>query len=182
MAAGNFVGEFQTRTFERAVRLARQFEVDAQLLRLGFNQGRLLLDLVEFGAQCLVGRARLVEHAGEAGGLRFFLLERTQRCVERLDDLVEGFLELVEFADLAAGVGQQVAQNLVFLAHARAVVGEIPDGGVIAVAISTPGAGLATPAAEQFRQLYKATYTELRYYIPLRIETHAAHRCAPHRR
>ena len=153
MAAGNFVGEFQTRTFERAVRLARQFEVDAQLLRLGFNQGRLLLDLVEFGAQCLVGRARLVEHAGEAGGLRFFLLERTQRCVERLDDLVEGFLELVEFADLAAGIAQQITQRLVFLAHARTDVGKILDDVVVAVAVTAPGADLAALPTEQIRQL-----------------------------
>jgi len=78
-----------------------------------FERGRLLFDLVEFAAQRLVSRARLVEHTGQAERLRLFLLERAQRRVERRDDLVEGFLEFVEFADLAAGVGQQVAQNFV---------------------------------------------------------------------
>jgi hypothetical protein len=75
-AGGDFIGEFQARAFERAVRLARQFEVDAQFLGFGFERGCLLLDLVEFGAQRLVGRARLVEHAVEAQRLRLFLLER----------------------------------------------------------------------------------------------------------
>src|SRR5664279_818074 len=174
-ADGDFIGEFQARAFERAVRFARQFEVDAQFFGVRFERGCLFLDPVEFGAQRLVGRARLVEHAGEAQRLRLFLLKCAQRAVERRDELVEGFLELVEFADLAAGIGQEVAQNLVFLAHARADVGETLDGMMAAIAIFAPGADLTALAAEQIRQLRhdKAPNPTPRVYFTRLLYTYA---------
>ncbi len=137
---GNFVGHLEARAFERAALLARQFEVLAQPLGFDFERGRLLLDLVEFLAQRLVGGARFLQHAGQAERLRLFLLERTQGGVERDDQLVEGLLEFVELADLASGVGQQIAQRFVFLADAGADVGESLDVDVAtaAIAVSRP--------------------------------------------
>src|SRR6185312_10124669 len=90
--------------------------------------------------------------------LRFFLLERAQRGVERGDQLVEGALEVVELADLAPGIAQQVAQGLVFLAHTRANRGQIFGAVVLAVtvAIGRPLAGLVVAfafAAKKIRQL-----------------------------
>jgi hypothetical protein len=111
-------------------------------------------------AQRLVSGARFVEPAAEIERERLFLLERAQRRVERLHQLLEGLLEVVELADLAAGVAEEIAQGFVFLAHARADVGESLDAdGGAAVAI-TGGAergesvadGVAL-AAEQIRQL-----------------------------
>ncbi len=176
---------------ERAALFARQFEIFLQPFGFRFQRGRLALDLVEFGAQRLVRGARLVQHAGEADRLRFFLLERTQRGVERGDQFVEGLLEIVELADLAAGIGQQAAQFLVFLAHARADVGQIFDADMAAVAVAVRGArrqraGLAL-AAEQIRKLrhdkrlptrtpqnstrQSTCLALLRYYIPLLMGT-----------
>src|SRR5262249_539011 len=97
------------------------------------------------------------QHARQAQGLRFFLFERAQRAVERGYQLVECRFEIIEFADLAAGVGQEVAQNLVFLAHARADVRQVFDAdGVAAVPVSATarfvGPGPAFPA-KKVRQL-----------------------------
>jgi hypothetical protein len=138
-AGGNAVEQFDARAFQATVGFARQFKVLAQLLGFAFERGRLALDLVEFGAQRVVRRPRFGEHAGKAQSLRLFQFERAQCRIERRDDLVEGILEFVEFADLAAGVAQQVAQGFVFLAHARAGIGKILGGDIaagIAVAIA----------------------------------------------
>src|SRR5664280_2341883 len=178
-ADGDFIGEFQARAFERAVRFARQFEVDAQFFGVRFERGCLFLDPVEFGAQRLVGRARLVEHAGEAQRLRLFLLERAQRAVERRDDLFEGFLELVEFADLAAGIAQQITQRLVFLAHARTDVGKILDDVVAPLPLPRPALISPLFRPNKFDNFaitrpptQRHVYTLLRYYISMPIETY----------
>jgi hypothetical protein len=199
---GDVVAEFEARAFQPAVGFARQLEILAQLFGLGFERRRLAFDLVEFGAQRFIGRARLLQHAGQAERLRFFPFQCAQRAIERRDDLVEGFLEFVELADLAAGVGQQVAQDLVFLAHARADVGKILDVDMVAVAIAALVAqagrklvGFAALPAKQIRQLShdnasnpyateNAQQCTLRYYIPLAIGTHAVirrvlQRCRP---
>ena len=107
VARRDVVGQLAACALQAAVGLAREFEVFAQLLHLGLQRGRALFHLVEFGAQRVVGGARLVEHAGQAQRLGFFLFERAQRRVERRDDLLEGVLEFVEFSNLAPGVGQQ---------------------------------------------------------------------------
>lgn len=149
---GDFAGELDLRAFQSAIRLARQFQVDAQFLGLRLGRGRLFLDLIELGAQGLVGRARFVQHAGEAERLRLFLLKRAQRRVKGRDDFIEGFLEFVEFADLAADVGQQIAQDFVFFADARADVGEILAV-MLAIAVTAVHASGFAFAIEQIRQL-----------------------------
>src|SRR6185312_754400 len=101
------------RAFERAAGLSRELEVAAQTRDLRIELRRLALDLIELAAQFVIGRALLVEPAGERHGLRFLGLERPQGRVEGQDKFVEGLLELVELADLAAGVGQKVTQHLV---------------------------------------------------------------------
>src|SRR6187397_2182854 len=131
------VGQLQPRAFESAICLTRKLKVLAQLFDFGLKRGCFPVNLVELGAQGLVGRAGLGQHARQAQGLRFFLFKRAQRAVERRHQLVEGRLEVIEFADLAPGVGQEVAQDLVFLAHARADIGQVFNGDwVAAVAVS----------------------------------------------
>ena len=61
--------------------------------------------------------------------------------------LSKALFEFVELADLAAGVAQKVAQDLVFLAHARADIGKILDVDVIAAAIARAGLGCAADSA-----------------------------------
>jgi hypothetical protein len=155
VAGVDVVGEFAARAFQRAAVLARKLEVFAQALDFGLERGGLLFDLVEFGAQRLVRRAAFVEHALEAEAQRLFLLERAQRVVERNDDLVEGKLEIVELADLAAGVGKKMTQGLVFFADARSDVGDVFK--VARVVVATQAGPRRTrlwaPAAKQTRQL-----------------------------
>jgi hypothetical protein len=165
-AGRDVVRQFDARAFERAVRLARQLEILAQLLGFAFERGGLAFYLIEFGAQRVIGGARFRQHAGQADGLRLFLLERAQRRVERLNDLVESLFELVEFANLAAGVAQKIAQGFVFFAHARADVGITFDNDRAAAAMAVPavgvgagtrripvGVGLTAFAAKNIRQL-----------------------------
>ena len=166
VARVDFVGQFKARALQAAVRLARQFEILAQLLHLALQRDRLLLDLIEFRAQRVVGGTRLGQHVRQAGRLRLFLFQRAQGIVERGDDLFEGVLQIVQFADLAAGVGEQIAQRLVLLAHARADVGHAFDADVFAVAVAVACAGqwpggvcLSRLAAENLGKLshYKAS-------------------------
>ena len=75
--------------------------------------------------------------------------------------LVKGVFEIFEFVDLSAGVGQEVAQNLIFLAYPRTDIGKAFDRDVVAtVSVSVSGAsrkivgpGRAQFAAKKIRQL-----------------------------
>jgi hypothetical protein len=49
----------------------------------------------------------------------FFLLRRAQRRIERLSQFVKSFFEVVELANLAAGIGREVVEYLVFLAMSK---------------------------------------------------------------
>ena len=90
----------------------------------------LLLDLVEFGAQGLIGGARLPPACPTGSRVCDFSCSSARSVVlNGATILSKAVLELVEFADLAAGVGQKVAQRLVFLAHARADIGQIFNAG-----------------------------------------------------
>src|SRR5579884_3959708 len=160
-AGRELVGKLQIRAFQRAVGLARQLELLAQLLRLGLEPRGRLLDLVEIGAQRLVRLAQVLKRGGQAQPLRFLLLERAQRLVERADQAVEDLLEFVELADLAAGIVEEIAQRLVLLAETDADVGKALGFGASAIAIGVGehrqgarlvGARFATLAAEQLRQ------------------------------
>ena len=66
----------------------------------------------------------------------------------------------MEVADLADGIGQQVAEDFVLLAHTRANIGKIFDVDMAAVAVAAfcdqsrrIFVGLATLPAKQVRQL-----------------------------
>ena len=85
---GNFVGHGAGAFSDRL--LARQLDVLARsrprFERLAFSRpGRIRRAASD-------RRARFIQHAGEAERLRFFLLERAQRGVERSDQLIEGLL------------------------------------------------------------------------------------------
>jgi hypothetical protein len=52
------------------------------------------------------------------------LFQRLQRRADGLDEVAEGFFEIIECADPPVGIDQQVAQRLVLLADPGADVGQ----------------------------------------------------------
>jgi hypothetical protein len=158
----DLLGEVVALGFEPARGLPRQFEVLAQPLVLGFEQGGLFLDRIELRAKRVGGGAALRKLAVEAQILRLFLLERPQRVIEGIDDLLEGDLELVELIDLAAGVEQEVAERLVFLTDAGTHVGgrfrldfalDVIEGAPVAIAVGAPMAAGPAFTAKKLGQL-----------------------------
>ncbi len=143
---------------ERAADLLGQLQFLAQPLVVAFERRRLLLHLVIFGSQHVIGGAALVERGGEPDRLGLFLLQRPQRLVDRRDDLAERFHRVVELDHLVLGIDEQIAQRLVLFTHAHADVREALD--VIAAAVAVLrfcahvfGVGRAARATKQVRQL-----------------------------
>ena len=190
LARLELLGGLVARAFERAACLAGELEIAAQARGVRIELRRLALDLVELAAQFVIGRALLLEAAGERQGLRLLGLERAQGGIEGQDQPVEGLLEVVELADLAAGVGQEVAQHFVLFADARPGIDRRFAGGRLALGIATQwhgwqrddlvGAALRF-AAENVRQLrhvtlpeltlrsheFRSWYRKLTYYTPV---------------
>jgi hypothetical protein len=94
--------------------LLHDLQFVAQPLDLRLACHAAATEIVEFAAQRLVAGAHVGQRAAQADVVGFFLLQCAQRLVDRVDQLAEGILEVVEGADLAAGVDQKVAENLVF--------------------------------------------------------------------
>ncbi len=158
----DLLGEIVALGLKGACALPRQFEILAQPLVLGFEQGGLLLDGVELRAQCVGGSAGLLKLAIKAQVLGLFLLQRPQGIVEGVDDLLEGDLELVELIDLAARIEQQVAERLVLLADAGTHVGgrfrldfalNVFQSALVAIAIGAPMAAGPAFTAKKVGQL-----------------------------
>ena len=63
--------------------------------------------------QALVSAPKFCERIAQAEILGLLLLERVQRRADRLDEIAEGFLKVVERADTTVGIDQKVAQRLV---------------------------------------------------------------------
>ena len=120
----DFAGELGLVTFEPARGLLRQRQFPAQLLAHAFQFGRPLFERAEFGAHALVAGAKLRQRVAQANIVGFLLFQRLQRRADGLDQVAEGVFEVVERADPAIGIDQQVAQRLVLLAEAGADVGQ----------------------------------------------------------
>src|SRR5262249_58074800 len=99
-------------------------QLPAQVLARGFKVGRTFLEPAVFVAQALVTAAEFCERIAQAEILGLFLLERAQRGADRLDEVPEGFLEIVERADTTIGIDQKVAQRLVVFTDAGANIGK----------------------------------------------------------
>jgi len=103
----------------RAAGFARSVERFAQIFRLGDQLLRLVLDVLHFVAQLIVGTSSVVELARKLGRQRPLLIERAHRATERQHHFVEGAFQRVEVVELAAGIDQQPVQRLVFVAAAH---------------------------------------------------------------
>jgi hypothetical protein len=61
----------------------------------------------------------------KGSGSAIFSCSGARRRIERLNQFVKSLFEVVELADLAAGIGREVVDCLAFLADAQANVGII---------------------------------------------------------
>ena len=109
----DFASKFRLVPVEPARRLLRQGQFPPQVLARGFQIGRAFFEQAVFAAQALVSAAKFCERIAQAEILGLLLLERVQRRADRLDEIAEGFLKVVERADTTVGIDQKVAQRLV---------------------------------------------------------------------
>ena len=117
------VAQFALGDLGAAGLLLDDVELVAEPLTFGFMGRGALAEAVELGAQRLVALAHLVEGAAQADVFGLFLLEGAQRLADRVDQLAEGVLQVVERADPAAGIHKKLAENFVLAADAGAHIG-----------------------------------------------------------
>ena len=101
---GELVAELHLGDFGATRSLLHGFQFVAKPLDLGLACCAAVAEVIEFAAQGLVARADVGQRRPKLSD--FFLLQRPQRLVDGIDQLAEGILEVVQRADLAAGVDQ----------------------------------------------------------------------------
>jgi hypothetical protein len=105
----DFAGKFRFLRLEAARGLLRQAQVPAKLLARVRQFRRALFERAVVAVHGLVAGAKLGERVAQANIVGFFLLERIQRPADGLHEVAEGLLEIVERANAAIGIDQQIA-------------------------------------------------------------------------
>jgi hypothetical protein len=93
-------------------------------LIVAFRFRRSFLKRLALATRRVVPGANFGERVAQADIVGFFLLERSQRDADGLDEIAKGVLHVVERSDPAIGVDQQIAKGLVALADAGTEIGK----------------------------------------------------------
>jgi hypothetical protein len=120
----DLAGELRLVCLQPARRLLHQGQFAVKHFARTFQFRRPFFECAVVTAQAVMTGTKLRERVAQPEVLGLFLFERVQRGADGLDETAEGHFQIVERADAAVGIDQQIAQRLVVLAHARTDVGE----------------------------------------------------------